>query len=388
MPVPTLLSILASTAFVAVIVPAVAVARVPPVAPVAVEGTVLDRRSAWEGGFIVTRSMVQVNRVMRGTAPDLIEVSVLGGRVGDMAQIVHGRAAMPAGPGVALELWPVGPTWKLGNVLVPRAAGDDTTEVVAIGATNYVRATNKDSDPPCDGALKYVFWNIADVHWVLDDACSRDIADTDACEAAVKASFQTWEDVSCSYIAFPYDGRLADAPLGYESKGTNLNVVKWIETDWPGQPDAQAITLSTVGCMTGRQYDADILINGENSTFTVTPALGAGEVDIQNTVTHEAGHLAGFAHSSDPESTMFYTASIDETTKRDLTADDEQGLCAVYPLGQEPGRRDQGCGCRAAGPPDGAGALSVGAVLMGWLVFTGLARRRRPVIRPQARLKS
>jgi hypothetical protein len=322
--------------------------------PVAVVGTVVSRESAWQGGLIVTRAKVRVDRVMRGQAPAMVEVTTLGGRVGDIAQIASRTPSMPAGPRVALELWPQrdGETWRLGSVLEPVASATDEAASLAI----YVRATNKDSDPPCSDPFKEVFWPIADVHWVLDEACSADVP-IDECEAAVAASFQAWQDVPCAYLAFPYDGRIPDAKIEYNASGSNLNVVKWYESEWPGTPNQQALTLTTVGCKSGRLLDADMMLNGENATFTTSPVDGQGLADIQNTITHETGHVAGFAHSPDVESTMFETASRDETKKRDLTADDAQGLCDVYPLGHEPGKGGGGgCGCRAGGG-EGDGAL-------------------------------
>jgi hypothetical protein len=348
--------------------------------PVAVVGTVVSRESAWQGGRIVTRARVRVERVMRGQAPAMVEVTTLGGRVGDIAQIASRTPRIPAGPRVALELWPErdGETWRLGSVLEPVASATDEAASLSI----YVRATNKDSDPPCSEAFKEVFWPIADVHWVLDEACSADVP-IDDCEAAVMASFQTWQDVPCAYLAFPYDGRIPGLKEEYNADGSNLNVVKWYEVDWPGTPNQQALTLTTVGCKSGRLLDADMILNGENGTFTTSPVVGEGLADIQNTITHEAGHVAGFAHSPDTESTMFETASHDEIKKRDLTADDAQGLCDVYPLGHEPGKGGGGgCGCRAAG---GAGAGARESALPA-LFAVGLAaafaarppRRRRP----------
>ena len=95
-------------------------------------------------------------------------------------------------------------------------------------------------------------------------------------------------------------------------------------------------------------------------TFTTTPATDPVE-DIQNTVTHELGHVAGFDHNpGDPESTMFPGVAMGGTKKRDLTADDAQGLCDVYPVGQEPEDSSGGC-CSTGG---GAGAPWLAAIVL------------------------
>jgi hypothetical protein len=100
---------------------------------------------------------------------------------------------------------------------------------------------------------------------------------------------------------------------------------------------------------------ADITLNGQGFAFTTAPT-GATAADVQNTVTHEVGHLLGFDHSPDPESTMFADAPLGETKKRDLTADDAQGLCDVYPLGHEPGRPTRAAPTPAHPPPTTAAA--------------------------------
>jgi len=359
-----------------------AVAAVP--ARMSVLGTVLDRRSAWEGGTIVTRTRLRIDRVMQGNAPmaSVVEVTELGGRVGDLAQVVPGQPKMPDRTNVAVELTPVATTWRMTAVLEQVASPDSKlpTEPLQVGAVAYVRTTTKDSEPPCEGEQKDVYWPVATVHYALDSACSQDV-DLDACEAAVARSFQTWQDVDCSYMSFTYDGRMADAPFGFHRDGPNVNVVKWQEEEWPGDPAAQAITLVTLGCGSGRVLDADILVNGVVGTFSTEDLQEQGTVDVQNTITHEAGHLLGFAHSSDPESTMFATAVLNETKKRDLTADDSQGLCDTYPLGHEPGA-DQGCACAMAreSTTDWRTGVTVWGAVMILVLRAGRvrARQKRP----------
>lgn len=339
-----------------------------------VEATVVNRRSEWAGGVIVTRTTVRVDRVVRGTMPPLsapVEVMELGGRVGDISQIAAGQPAMPSGPGVTIQVAAIGSHWHLTGVLdrvVENAAAPD--------GSGYVRTTTKDSEPPCEGDSKEVSWPTADVHYVLDDACSPDV-DRDSCEASVRASFQTWQDVACSSLNLSYDGRKVDVPLGYQRNGPNLNAVKWIEADWPGPPDAAAVTLVSIGCSAGRILDADILVNGALATFTTAPVPGEGRLDVQNTITHEVGHLAGFAHVPDPESTMYFTGVPGETSKRSLTVDDAQGLCMVYPIGHDPD--GNGCGCAAGGRQ--SDPMCRALVLAAVLVAIGRARRRRGTLR-------
>jgi MYXO-CTERM domain-containing protein len=101
-------------------------------------------------------------------------------------------------------------------------------------------------------------------------------------------------------------------------------------------------------------------------------------IDVQNTVTHEAGHTLGLAHSTDSTATMAASAPAGEIAKRSLHPDDLQGICAIYPRGAQtttsigdPIRLEpagSGCGCSS-----GRGGL---ANALQALVLVALARRR------------
>ena len=49
-------------------------------------------------------------------------------------------------------------------------------------------------------------------------------------------------------------------------------------------------------------------------------------IDVQNTITHEAGHTLGLDHSADPSATMAASAPAGETSKRVLQPDEVAGI--------------------------------------------------------------
>ena len=176
--------------------------------------------------------------------------------------------------------------------------------------------------------------------------------------------------------------------------------------DKPGAPDDGVI------------LDTDIEINAVD--FAVwdegaTEGTGPG-ADLQNTLTHELGHVVGLGHTcwdedgppdldgdnlpiprcgSNPaeitEATMFNyqdSGPPPETIKRSLEADDIQGFCTRYPPADDPRecrrtaitpRLVGGTGCLGGGEcvVAGRGATARGAWLVIGLAVVALRRRRR-----------
>ena len=171
---------------------------------------------------------------------------------------------------------------------------------------------------------------------------------------------------------------------------------------------ALAVTTDWANTKSGQIYDADVevnLIDFQWADVLANPKLGT-DMDLQNALTHEMGHLIGLDHTcynalstSMPrpdddtgqpvpdcssasaqvqQTTMFPSATPGDTQKRTLAPDDVDGLCTIYPVGNPPpppgtnvsgGCDDQGCA--TGGDPTGRlASLTVVAAL-------AMARRRR-----------
>src|SRR5690606_15749787 len=90
---------------------------------------------------------------------------------------------------------------------------------------------------------------------------------------------------------------------------------------WDHDDRILALTLPTYDCH-GRLLDADILMNGADFTLTTVDAPACSQSastslcacpspevpcvisDVQNTLTHELGHVLGLDHTAIPGSTM------------------------------------------------------------------------------------
>jgi hypothetical protein len=127
-------------------------------------------------------------------------------------------------------------------------------------------------------------------------------------------------------------------------------------------PAALALTTVSARTSTGEIIDADVEINAFNFTWADLAAGPAGGArDLQSAVTHEIGHLIGLDHTcyldasggipldqngapipdcanaplAVRETTMFPTLGMD-IGPRTLAPDDQQGICAIYPLASDP----------------------------------------------------
>jgi hypothetical protein len=182
-----------------------------------------------------------------------------------------------------------------------------------------------------------------------------------------------------------------------------------------------AITTTTFSVGTGEILDADMElfehddnVTGRGFWFTCAgegaptcvnaafPTTSCVSMDLGSTVAHETGHMLGLAHNcetalgcADRFATMFASAAIGDTHKRDLAEDDVAGVCTMYPAGAPPspsggngasgtacqplatgnssGGNGGGGGCTSAGPGAAAGPASAAA----FLVLLGVARLAR-----------
>ena len=305
---------------------------------------------------------------------------------------------------------------RSGRGCVPRAqaVSHSAIALVLLGALAaapaqaYVRTTVNNAGGVC------TFWASRGHSFQIDARGTPDIVGTAAFDA-VRLSFAQWANITQSDLIFPDLGlsmNPADRKVGYFPGQYNRNLVLWRTAlcqggavpagdpciaqggcgnkydCWEHDPQVIATTTTTSNRFTGEIEDSDIELNDSPSpegkfTFTTVdspPCVGIQtrdcvSTDIRNTVTHEAGHSLGLAHSLDPAATMYAYANPGDIDKRTLHADDIQAIADIYPKGgrtvtclSDPitltvtGSADvKGCGCSATG---GAGPALEGAALV------------------------
>jgi MYXO-CTERM domain-containing protein len=304
--------------------------------------------------------------------------------------------------------------------------------VAAASARAYVRSHSSKGNTP-------LAWHGNCAYLIEGSAYTPDVSSANA-KAAIEASAATWNTTGCSYFNLKFDPPEAGGSATME-RPEGKNFIVFREDSWcPPDPkeacyDTSATALTTVfyidkpgDSSDGQILDADVELNNVDFAFTVDstrpPNAGTRTVaDIQNTVTHELGHLLGLDHtcydgwnpcettgrckaidiactteddcipldntgariprctdvltSKVTDATMFNYAQAMDTSKRTLSQDDIDGVCGMYPLAQDPGTCSRvdtsgstGCAISTRSP------TASGLVLL--LALGLLLTRRRP----------
>lgn len=265
-----------------------------------------------------------------------------------------------------------------------KVAGAAVLLLTSVSARAFVREET-------DKTQLCLYWGTRQVPFTINEGGTREAGCTaDQAIAAVRAGFSAWPaatksgaTVPCTDFQFSYQGTTSRIDTGYtQGASNNINLVVWRQgictqdiTDpchnnntcgntkncWDhGTAGTIALTTTTYVVGTGEIKDADMEFfdwDGRNSGAAImtanqngwyftcfgqsTPVCqnwgdsGCTYIDLQNTATHEAGHIVGLDHEpvNEAVATMNATAYPGELTKRILADDDVNGICTIYPKG-------------------------------------------------------
>ena len=179
------------------------------------------------------------------------------------------------------------------------------------------------------GSLLYFLYD--GLHWEDSDLPVRWEIDQDGTADrteefdAIRAGYQTWENVSGSYFTETYVGTTTSGLSIYDGH----NVVSWGDSESGGSVIAVCWTRYDPG--TGEILECDI----EFQNDIIWSSTGEeGKFDVQNIATHEFGHtllLEDLYGDGDSEKTMYGYGAEGETKKRTLHQDDIDGIRHIYP---------------------------------------------------------
>lgn len=195
-------------------------------------------------------------------------------------------------------------------------------------------------DDPCWTEGFPLYWKSACVGYSLQQAASKQVSFDDA-QTSMETAFAQWTNATCptattsskASIDVRFLGPVACHQVQYNQSGGNANIIMFDDGTWPHNDSNNTLGLTTVtyNITSGELYDADMEINTAQVTLTVNGDVPPDGFDLLSIITHESGHFLGLAHSPDTHATMFAHYTQGATTMRSLSADDVQGICAIYP---------------------------------------------------------
>ena len=247
-------------------------------------------------------------------------------------------------------------TMAMSSVPVTAKGKNELCRVVFIKYANPAEQTTANvvdvGDPDEDGAQdgyelivvygNVLHWNLTDypdgVPYVINPSGARGL-DQEAVVDEIKASLESW-DAWVDVELYNNDPTIDTGATASTWRPDYKNVITWARL----RRGIVAVASIWYYKDTGEIVDADITLNsrykwgidpdGEDEGYVLT-----GAFDIQNVVTHEAGHWSGLNDLKDStysEMTMYGYTTYGETKKISLEPGDIAGVQAVYGNGPWP----------------------------------------------------
>jgi uncharacterized protein (TIGR03437 family) len=209
-----------------------------------------------------------------------------------------------------------------------------TTLFLSIHTTeSYVRIQLRADIPP-------LAWNLVNpntpivsngrVTYNIDTAGSDNLPFSEV-ERAIDRSFQSWENVPTSIIAFQRGPNITsdktNLPGAFDIFWKEDSTIITIGDNAVDISGALAVTFT--GSINGEIVDLFVVANGNQFTWATNGRADA--IDVQQVMTHEIGHAIGIDHSPNAASTMFPRTGEGRINARTLSMDDEIAASVIYP---------------------------------------------------------
>ena len=171
------------------------------------------------------------------------------------------------------------------------------------------------------------------VEYSVGPSC-RDFDDEETVNL-VRRVYDRWEEIDCAHISFEYIGRGADLGLGnggFGFLGDGHNNVSWCR-NCLGGGGALGVAVLQPDRTPGLLDECDEYME-DNYEFTLDHDLAAVDfsmIDAEAVTAQESGHCLGLGHTDVERATM-YPTYIPYWDMWSPDADDEEGLCWIYPM--------------------------------------------------------
>lgn len=194
----------------------------------------------------------------------------------------------------------------------------------------------EEDDAGCNAEGYPLYWTSKCLTYGVSDL-STSVLDIDGEEfdAIIQGAFDVWQGVDCGNGKHP--GFRVQSVGVVDSNGSFIceaelraNLSVWsLVTRWTRSPKAMAFTGTGYDKNSGEVFDSDVDFNLVKFASEVAPEDYA--LVLSKVALHEAGHYLGLAHSKVQDAAMEENYGATELVSHDLTQDDIDGICELFP---------------------------------------------------------
>lgn len=172
-------------------------------------------------------------------------------------------------------------------------------------------------------------------YWVDNRPRGAGVPTVAEADAVIRASFQKWQDVSCAFIAFAYQGPAAAGPASNDKKNVMATFVENTSQDNGAYNNALgggvALAVALPLMYNGVIYDCDVAFNAKDFPWSATGLPVANKYDLGTVALQEVGHCLGLDHYTGNRSCAMYPQTVPGEIRSSLCAHDQDNLCQLYP---------------------------------------------------------